>query len=189
MSSAVLSRRELALQRAVPRRGQPVRILISIVLVSFAALAAYSHETMRTLEATASSAVLGLFGYDNYSWRDQVIFRLGDDRFDVLALRITVECTSLVVLVPLLLFAVGVLLVTRVGIGRWTISLIAAVAIVLTANTARIVVIAVSLRELGREGYAWTHTVVGTAIIAVGTIIAVTTMLAIQFRRRERRNG
>ncbi len=190
MSTAALTRRDLSAQRTIPRRGRGIRFLISAVLVSLAGAAAYAHEAVRSFEAAASSFVLReLFGYDIYSWRDQLIYRLGEDRFDALALRITVECTSLVVLVPLVLFAAGVLIITRVGIGRWAVSVLVAVAIVFVSNLVRIVTIALVLRELGQDGYAWAHTVVGTAIIAVGTVIAVISMLAIQSHKSIRRRG
>ena len=190
MSNAAFTRRELALQQATPHRGRSLRILISFVVLAMAGAAAYAHEAVRSTEGMVSARVLeGVFGYDLYSWRDQIIFRLGDERFDVLALRVTVECTSLVVLVPLLLFGAGILIFTRVGIGRWVVSVLVAMTIIFTANIVRIATIGYSLREFGRDGYGWTHTVVGTGIIAVGTVIAVITMLAIQSHKRNRRRG
>ena len=190
MSTVALTRRELLSRRATPRRRHGARFLIAVVVLGIAAAAVAASEAVRSAEAAASALVIErLFGSDIYSWRDQVIYRLSEDRFDVLALRITVECTSLVVLVPLLIFAVGVLLITRVGIGRWTVSVLVAMSIVVTANIARIVTIAYSLREFGREGYGWSHTVIGTGIIAVATVIAVITMLAIQSYKGHRRRG
>jgi len=189
MSTAVVTRRGLALQRAA-RRGRGFRVLLALVVLALGGAAVYAHEAVRSAEAAASTLVLErLFGYDMYAWRDQIIFKLGPDRFDALALRITAECTSLVVLVPLLLFASGVLVITRVGTGRWLLSVAIAVTMIFAVNVVRIAVIAYSLRELGQDGYAWSHTVIGTAIIAVGTVAAVIAMLAIQagLRRRVRR--
>lgn len=176
MSVVALSRHELSRQRATPRGG---RIAIAVVVLALAGVFVFFNEAVRSVEGAVSEFVLSsVFSYDVYSWRDQVIFPLGDGHF--LALRITVECTSLVVLAPLLLFASAILVYTRVGMRRWLLSVVVAVAIVFAANIVRIVTIAIGVHEFDRVGYDWTHTVIGTGIIAIATIMAVILMLRMQ---------
>jgi exosortase/archaeosortase family protein len=176
VTTAVLSRRELSRHRATRHGG---RIAIAIVIVGLVGFFAYFNELLRTAEAALSSFVLSsVFSYDLYPWRDQIIFRLGDNHYK--AMVVTVECTSLVVLGPLLLFAAAVLVFTRVSFGRWLLSVVVATSIVFVANIIRIATIGFGYRAFGTAGYDWTHTVIGTAMIAIAIVVAVILMLRIQ---------
>lgn len=183
MATVALTRRDLAQDR---RTSRAPRVAIALLLLAGAGALVYFNDLIRSLEALASAALTGLNpAYELYAWRDQIIFEVPDGSY--VALRLTAECTSLVILVPLVVFAAATLVFTRVSVTRWFTSLLVASLIIVVANLVRVIIIAVSLYEYGMPGYAWTHTVVGTGIIMVATIIAIILMLRIQSRRKRHR--
>ena len=159
------------------------RFAVALLLIGVSVALVVFHQQVRNAEAFLGGLALNLVtGYDLYSWMDQLILTQADGSH--LALRVTPECSVLVVLVPTLLALAVILLITRVSIRRWLLSLIAVAAVMNIANVIRIVTIAIGAFSFGNVGYSITHTVIGTLIIAAGTVGGVILMLVIQRKPR-----
>lgn len=182
-----------ALARADFKRSRRIRTLTAsrlaaaLLLIGGSVALAVFHQQVRSAEAFLGGQALKLVtSYDLYSWMDQLILTQADGSH--LALRVTPECSVLVVLVPTLLALAVILTITRVPFSRWLLSLVAVATVMSIANVIRIVTIAIGAFSFGNLGYDITHTVVGTLIIAAGSVGGVILMLFIQRKPRAERD-
>ena len=98
-----------------------LRVLLGVVLVAVSGLLVVGQEQFRHTEAAAMTMLLKPFlGDDVFAFADQFVIR--QDATHYLGLQITVECTTLVLLIPVLLFlAVMITFVQRLTWWRWAL--------------------------------------------------------------------
>lgn len=165
-----------------PRRwftpARALRLLIAAVVAALAiGLFAFGFAT-REAEAWISAHIADLFlSGGATAVTDSIFFRSADGPFHV-ALQVTEQCASYVVVAPFLLLLAIMLGFTRVGWRRWaTVTLVGATALVLV-NTLRLLFITFSTRTWGvHPGYELSHGVLGSAFGILG--FALVTVIAL----------
>jgi exosortase/archaeosortase family protein len=180
-----------ALPHAAPARlvRLPRALLAAGVLALTAFLVVAQHQ-VRHLEATlANTWINPLTGGDGLIWGDSFLLHLTPTQ--IIAFRITVECTILVLIVPILVFAAATIAFTRVSITRWFLATLAGAALLVLVNQIRLGVIAFATLTWGLDpGYEISHTFVGSALALVGFAGSVILMLTlISTKKRKRRHG
>ena len=142
------------------------------------------QEQFRHAEAAAMSMLLKPFlGDDVFAFADQFVIR--QDATHYLGLQITVECTTLVLLVPVLLFlAVMITFVQRLTWWRWALGGLVGLAMISVINLVRIAMIAGSTLAWDDIGYEWSHLLVGSIFALIGCAATLVLMLRIMTGRR-----
>ncbi|MEV8442929.1 exosortase P [Actinosynnema sp. NPDC051121] len=159
---------------AVPRREHLYRVVV-VALVAAAAGLVMAHQAYRTAEILLSGLLLRVLGTDGVqvvAARQTVYFGLGSDA--PLGLRMTPECTSAFLVVPLL--AIGaVMIALRPRITRRVLSaLVVAGAAVVVVNQLRVVTLVGLVAWLGvDDGYYWGHTLLGSMVSVFGGAAAL----------------
>lgn len=159
---------------AVPRAGHLNRVVVVALVVAAAGLVV-AHRVYRTAEILLSGLLLDVLGSDGVevvAARQTVYFGLGTDA--PLGLRMTPECTSAFLVVPLL--AVGaVMIALRPRITRRVLGALAvAGAAVVLVNQLRVLALVGLVRWLGVDtGYHWGHTLLGSMVSVFGGAAAL----------------
>lgn len=163
-------------------------MLAAAALVALSALLVLGQEAFRHFEATVMTALLKPFlGGDVFTFQDQFVIKTDPTHY--LGLQITVECTTLVLLVPTLLFAAIMIgLLPRVTWGRWAVGLSVGLALIAAVNLTRIAMIAFAALIWGHDGYEWSHLVVGTVFALIGIVATLIVMLRIMTGRRTKKS-
>jgi exosortase/archaeosortase family protein len=143
-------------------------LLIALLAVVATALL-LGHQAYQTAEISFAGLLLHVFtasGVDVVSNTQTVYFGLGSST--PLGLRMTPECTSAFLLIPLVVVS-SVLIALRPGIAhRVLLSLVVAAGVLVVVNQVRILTLAALVSWLGTEnGYYWGHTMVGS-LVSVG---------------------
>jgi exosortase/archaeosortase family protein len=103
-------------------------------------------------------------------------------------LRITSECTSAFLVGPGLLLSGGALVTGRFSTVRVLLGTLAALAIVVLANWTRLGLIGWATSHWGlANGFAWSHTVVGSILVLIGVAAAILVFVVTITRGRRRR--
>lgn len=166
------------------------RVILGVALTAAAALLILGQQTFRYAEAATMSALLNPFVPGGvFAFGDHFVIR--QDALHYLGLQITVECTTLVLLVPLLLFAAGVIMfLRRVTWVRFIAATLVGLLLIAVVNLARIGMIAVATVLWKSTGYEWTHILIGTVFALIGIVATFVVMLRIMVGRRDsRRRG
>ncbi|MFE2757068.1 exosortase P [Actinosynnema sp. NPDC059335] len=169
---------------AVPRTEHLNRVIVAALVVAAAGLVV-AHRAYRTAEVVLSGFLLGLIGVDGVevvTARQTVYFGLGSDA--PLGLRMTPECTSAFLVVPLL--AVGaVMIALRPRITRRVLfALAVAVVAVVVVNQLRVLTLVALVGWLGVDtGYHWGHTLLGSLVSVFGGAAALVAFVWLATRR------
>ncbi|WP_374009588.1 exosortase/archaeosortase family protein [Leifsonia sp. LS-T14] len=167
--------------------GRAVRLLTAAALVTLSVMLVLGQEAFRIFEARVMTAVLKPFlGHDVFAFQDQFVIKTDPSHY--LGLQITIECTTLVLLVPTLLFAAVMIgLLPRVTWVRWAVGLAVGLALIVTVNLTRIAIIAFATLIWDHDGYEWSHLVVGTVFALIGIVATLIIMLRIMTGRRNKK--
>ena len=110
------------------------------------------------------------------------------DATHYLGLQITIECTTLVLLVPLLvLLAALLMLMRRTRWSRWALGGLVGLVMVSVINLTRIAMITASTLLWDHTGYEWSHIVFGSVLALIGNVATLVVMLRIIVGRHRRR--
>ncbi|WP_141998592.1 exosortase P [Amycolatopsis cihanbeyliensis] len=146
--------------------GAVLAILLGLVLV---------ERAYRTLEITLSGAIISVISSNEVhvaGGRETVYFNLGGD--DPIGLRMTPECSSVFMLMPLLLVTSVLLWLRPRQAKRLIGSLLIAGAAVIAVNQVRVLAIVGLVDWLGvTEGYYWGHTLMGSLVSVLGGALAL----------------
>ncbi|HEY0636085.1 MAG TPA: exosortase P [Pseudonocardiaceae bacterium] len=152
----------------------PSRIVVGALIALSGALIVW-HGAYRSLEIRLSGVFIGLVtssGVHVAAHRQTVYFGLGTDH--AIGLRITPECTSAFLVVPLLLVAALMLGMRPRITRRVLLSLGAAVAVLVLVNQARMLVLVWLISDFGRDrGYYLGHTLFGSMVSVFGGAAAL----------------
>ncbi|MFI9006731.1 exosortase P [Actinosynnema sp. NPDC053489] len=162
----------MALALSRPERLNRV-VVVALALAAIGLVLA--HRAYRTAEVVLSGLVLRALGTDGVevvASRQTVYFGLGSDA--PLGLRMTPECTSVFLVVPLLVVG-AVMTALRPRIARRVLlALAVAGAAVVLVNQARVVVLVRLVGWLGVDtGYHWGHTLLGSLVSVFGGAAAL----------------
>lgn len=107
---------------------------------------------------------------------------------ELIALRVTVECTTLLIGVPLTVVGAVILASTRVPWSRSVLGILAMWAIIFVVNLLRLVIIGWSTQTWGLDpGYEISHVFVGSVVGIIGYALGLAALLLIVGVRPRRR--
>lgn len=160
--------------RQVQLPTMAIRLMVAVLLGGSAALVVW-HGVYRALEIRLSAVLIELVttsGVHVVPHRQTVYFGLGTDH--ALGLKITPECTSAFLVVPLLLVAATMLGLRPRVAGRVLGSLGVAVAALVVVNQLRVLTLVWLISKLGTDrGYYLGHTLFGSMISVFGGAAAL----------------
>jgi exosortase/archaeosortase family protein len=155
-------------------RQFPIRLIAGGLLVAAAGLVLW-HDLYRSMEIRISAVLIDLAtssGVHVVPHRQTVYFGLGTDH--ALGLRISPECTSAFLVVPLLVVAAVMLHLRPRITARVLTSLTIAVAVLVVVNQLRMLTLVGLIAELGRDrGYYLGHTLFGSMVSVFGGAAAL----------------
>lgn len=173
-----------AWEAAAPtRRRSPAQLLAGLAMNAGAVWLAFEDATFRHFEALTATPITGFITgrHGAVTKHDLVYFALGTTRG--FALQITNECTSALLLIPLLVMMGSFTIFSRVPLRRELLALAAGSAIMLIVNILRICGIAWSTWKWGFDpGYKYSHLFVGSAFSLIGFVSAMLIALWILVR-------
>lgn len=169
---------------AVPRT-EPLNRVIVIALIAAAAGLVLAHRAYRTAEIVLSGLLLDVLGSDGVevvASRQTVYFGLGTD--SPLGLRMTPECTSAFLVLPLLLVG-AVMIALRPRITRRVLVALAVGGLaVVVVNQFRVLTLVGLVKWLGVDtGYYWGHTLLGSMVSVFGGAAALVAFVWLATRR------
>lgn len=156
-------------------RSVPWHRLAAVVLVAVAVALVVWQRTYRTVEMVMAGGLIRLFTSDGVyvaSSRQSVYFGLGSDT--PFGLRMSPECTSAFLLLPLLLVA-AVMIALRPRITRQVLGALGiAVVVLVVVNQLRLLALVGLIDWLGTDrGYYLGHTLFGSLISIIGGAAAL----------------
>ncbi|AAT88252.1 hypothetical protein ATY41_10235 [Leifsonia xyli subsp. xyli] len=155
-----------------------LRVLSAVVCLELVGVLLLTQEKFRAYEATLVSAVGNFFeGRISSHMGDAVLVQTSDLVWT--AFRITMECTSLVMIIPLLLFSALIVLPAKAHWGSWLTATVVGLVLIEIINVARIWLIILATRTWSEAGFWWTHVVSGSVLAIFGASVTVTVMLKI----------
>lgn len=167
--------------------GGPVAGLLMYAMAFWLAVA---NDTFRQLEVRAIRPVAdlatGLNGTE--ATKTVMFFGLGTPR--AFGLNLTVECTSALLLIPLLVMMGSFAIFTRLGLRRQLTALFVGAFLILAVNALRVGIIAWATWKYGYDpGYTLSHVFVGSAFSLVGFVGAMLVALWILVRADRKKPG
>ena len=168
----------------VRRFDLPNRVIVFALLGAATALVV-ANQAYRDAEITLSGLLLRAVGADGVAVvpdRQTVYFGLGSD--SPLGLRMTPECTSAFLVLPLLVVG-AVLIALRPRITRRVlVALAAATVVVVVVNQFRVLTLVGLVEWLGTDdGYYWGHTLLGSMVSVFGGAAALVLFTWLATRR------
>jgi exosortase/archaeosortase family protein len=159
--------------------------VIVIALIAAAAGLVPAHRAYRTAEIVLSGLLLDALGSDGVevvASRQTVYFGLGTD--SPLGLRMTPECTSAFLVLPLLLVG-AVMIALRPRITRRVLIALAVSGLaVVVVNQFRVLTLVGLVKWLGVDtGYYWGHTLLGSMVSVFGGAAALVAFVWLATRR------
>jgi exosortase/archaeosortase family protein len=154
-----------------------------IVMYAAAVWLAVQNDTFRRFEAAAVTPVTDLATglHKVQTTKTVVFFGLGTPR--AFGLDITNECTSALLLIPLLVMMGSFALFTRLSMRRQLVALFVGAFLILAVNALRVALIAWATWKYGYDpGYTYSHVFVGSAFSLVGFVGAMLVALWILVR-------
>lgn len=168
----------------VQRRGKPAKYLSFFAILTAVALV-FFERGYRELEVRFFGTLMRLISsHDVYvaGQRETVYFGLGGD--NALGLRMTSECSSVFMLLPLLLASAVLLWLGPRSVPRLLISLAVGCLALVLVNQTRLFGIAALVDRLGTDrGYYWGHTLLGSLVSVIGGAVALVLFVWLATRR------
>lgn len=155
------------------RRSRP-GLVIGLASYGLAVWMALSNHTFRRFEVALVTPLTGFVtGRHKAVSSDTLVwFARGTPR--VFGLNLTTECTSALLLIPLLVMVGSFAIFTRLNLLRQLGALLAGAALILAVNAVRVAGIAWATWKWGRQtGYGYSHVFVGSAFSLVGFVAAM----------------
>lgn len=181
---------------AIPAPGRQARLLTRgtvAALLCAAGSLVVGHAVYRMLEIRLAGLFIGAItssGVYVAPHRQTVYFGLGTDH--AIGLRITPECTSAFLVVPLLVVAAAMVALRPRITRRVLASTAAAVVVLVLVNQARMLTLVALVSNLGRErGYYLGHTLLGSMVSVFGGAAALVLFVWLSTRppRAQRTRG
>lgn len=168
------------------RLARATRLALSAITLGAAVTMVVMLQQVRHLEATLAALwIAPATGHRSMLWADSFLLHLSDTQ--IIAFRITVECTIVILAAPILALGAVTLAFTRVGIARWASAVALGLVTVIIVNQLRLGLIAAATLTWGlRPGYEISHTFVGSALALIGFAGAIALMLIVMSRGRRR---
>jgi len=168
----------------VRRSALPSRVVV-IALLGAAAALVLANQAYRNAEITLSGFLIGVVGSDGVAVvpdRQTVYFGLGSDT--PLGLRMTPECTSAFLVLPLLVIG-AVMIALRPRVTRRVLLALAAASVaVVVVNQLRVLSLVGLVEWLGTDdGYYWGHTLLGSMVSVFGGAAALVLFVRLATRR------
>lgn len=165
-----------------------VRVALSGVLSLLLGVVLLVDDRVRGWEAVLASHVVALVARTETAVNSvMAILSFNEETGDAVGLRISPECTSGFLIVPLLALTILILWLSRT-VTLWPLAALAvAVAVLFASNQVRIVAVVVLIKGLGFDpGYYWGHTMVGSVIsvFGIGVALVAYTLLTMRGVRR-----
>lgn len=160
----------------------PFRVVACLLLVGGAGAAlTVCSVAYRGFEARLVSLLIGPLTETGHSG---TAFRVvGDADDQAIWFTVTPECTSALLIVPLVAFAAWALLQHKFAIGVVLIALAAGFGIVLLLNTARMGLVGLGWHQFGGVSYWTTHSLIGTVISLCTVFVALVIQLRLSVWR------
>jgi exosortase/archaeosortase family protein len=144
---------------------------------------AFENDTFRRLEAAAITPVADLVTGRHHAVATRTIVFFGLGTSHAFGLDITNECTSALLLIPLLVMMGSFATFTRLSMRRQIVALFVGSFLIVAVNAVRVASIAWATWEFGYDpGYTYSHVFVGSAFSLVGFVGAMLVALWILVR-------
>lgn len=144
---------------------------------------AIANDSFRQLEVRAIKPVADLATGLNGTQATKTVIFFGLGTRQAFGLNLTVECTSALLLIPLLVMMGSFAIFTRLGLRRQLTALFVGAFLILSVNALRVGIIAWATWKYGYDpGYKLSHVFVGSAFSLVGFVGAMLTALWILVR-------
>lgn len=170
-----------------PKGDRAARILAAVLLILAVLALVYVNEAFRSFEASAATWALSLF-VEGQRLPIAEHYFVRTPEHELIALRVTVECTTLLIGVPLTVVGAVILASTRVPWGRSVLGILAMWAIIFVVNLLRLVIIGWSTQTWGLDpGYEISHVFVGSVVGIIGYALGLAALLLIVGVRPRRR--
>ncbi|UVS77429.1 exosortase P [Actinokineospora sp. UTMC 2448] len=170
---------------ALPRRPAPHARLAVVVLGALAAALVIGNRFYRTAEMVLASGILRLVSDDGVhlaAHRQTVYFGLGSDT--AFGLRMSPECTSAFLVLPLLVVGAVMIALRPAITRRVVVALAVAAAAVIAVNQLRVLTLVGLIEWLGTDrGYHWGHTLLGSMVSVIGGAAALVLFVWLSTRR------
>lgn len=173
-----------------PSQASPLRFPLGLGMYALAIWLAVRDDTFRHFEAWLATPVTGFITgrHGATTSHDLVYFALGTPR--AFGLHITQECTSALLLIPLLVMMGSFTLLSRLSLTRELLAVVVGSVLLLAVNIARVAGIAWSTWRFGYDpGYTVSHVFVGSAMSLVGFVGAMLLALWVLVRGGRTRPG
>jgi exosortase/archaeosortase family protein len=169
--------------------NRAARILFTVAGVLAAAGLVVFQPAVRTVEAAlAASWMSHVLPGGVSSFKTVFFVHLSSEQ--VVAFRITAECTSAILIAPLLAFGAVSLLSARVTWVRGIAAIILMIAIITFTNQSRLLLISWMTQDFGLGlGYDLSHRVLGSIIGVIGFVAGAAVMILVTGVRRRGRRG
>ncbi|MGW5053405.1 exosortase P [Actinokineospora sp. NPDC004072] len=159
---------------ALPRRPAPTTPVV-VALGALAVALVVGNKLYRTAEMVLASGILKVVTSDGVhlaAERQTVYFGLGSDT--PFGLRMSPECTSAFLVLPLLVVG-AVMIALRPAITKRVLTaLLVATAAVVVVNQLRVLTLVGLIEWLGTDrGYHWGHTLLGSMVSVIGGAAAL----------------
>lgn len=171
-------------RRTIDRVGRP---LFSFALVGCIVWMLLQADLVRAAEAHLAAWWMS-------PWVERGVTASGDTYMlwisenHLVGFQVTVECTAIILLAPLLALGAGLMLSTRVGWLRGIAGITASAIVIVLVNQVRLAIIGVSTQQGGLEaGYEVGHRFTGSAIGIAGFALGLIVLIAVTGVRRRRR--
>jgi exosortase/archaeosortase family protein len=151
---------------------------------------AVANDTFRQLEVRAIKPVADLATGLNGTQATKTVIFFGLGKPGAFGLNLTVECTSALLLIPLLVMMGSFAIFTRLSLRRQLTALFVGAFLILSVNALRVGIIAWATWKYGYDpGYKLSHVFVGSAFSLVGFVGAMLVALWILVRTERTKNS
>lgn len=170
-----------------PKGDRAARILAALLLILAVLALVWVNEAFRSFEASAATWALSPF-VEGQRLPIAEHYFVRTPEHELIALRVTVECTTLLIGVPLTVVGAVILASTRVPWSRSVLAILAMWAIIFVVNLLRLVIIGWSTQTWGLDpGYEISHVFVGSVVGIIGYALGLAALLLIVGVRPRRR--
>jgi len=171
-----------------PRRSlRALRLIPAVIIAALAAALAVFHTAFRSAEASLAGAVTDVFvERGSFSSGETYFVWIGSTH--LLGVQVTLECTALVILIPLLLIAAAMYAATRISLLRTIIAIVVMTVVVMLTNVLRLFLIAGASQWWGYDlGFPLMHTFVGSVIAIIGFAAGLAVLVVVMSTKRRAR--
>lgn len=150
-----------------------LRTAFGIALTAAVSATLWYQSNIRCIEAWVAAHWADMIpGVMSYALSGRPVFLLaGGSR--AVGLVVSAECTVSLLMIPLLVWSLLLVAARRVNIAKLFAGLIVSLLLLTAVNQLRLITIGWAYFSMGRTGYEWSHTVVGSIISILGMILAV----------------